>query len=74
MPVETCQYGTCLERKETNPLLVGLVDSVHGVLDSNTLHAPCGDLEPQGEVQVNFLDRRVGEVNLENVLVLDCHW
>lgn len=44
----------------TDLLLVLLVDGIHGVLDSDALHAPCGDMQAQGEVQVNLLDRWLG--------------
>lgn len=55
-------------------LLVLLVDGVHGVLDSDTLHATCDDFQAQREVQGDLLDWWVGEVDLEDVLVINCVW
>lgn len=46
----------------TNLLLVLLVDGIHGVLDGDALHAPCGDMQAQGEVKINFLDWWLGQV------------
>ena len=34
----------------TNPLLVRLVDGIHGVLDGDTLEVACGNLHSQREV------------------------
>lgn len=55
-------------------LLELLVDGVHGILDGDTLQIPGGDLQTQGEVQVNLLDWGSDEVEFEDVLVLDGVW
>lgn len=55
-------------------LLVLLVDGIQGILDGDTLQIPGGDLQAQGEVQVNLLDRWADEWELEDVLVVDCVW
>lgn len=55
-------------------LLVLLVDGIHGIFDGDTLQIPGGDLQAQGEVQVNLLDWGADEWELEDVLVLDCAW
>lgn len=44
----------------TDLLLVLLVDGIHGILDSDALHAPCGDMQAQRKVQVNLLDWWLG--------------
>lgn len=52
-------------------LLVGLVDSVHGVFNGNAFEIPCRYFHPQREVQINLLDGRVGKHGLEDSRVLD---
>lgn len=59
---------------KTDLLLVLLVDGIHGILDSDALHAPCGDMQAQREVQVNLLDWWLGQVQLENIPVFDSIW
>lgn len=47
------------------------MDGIHGVLDSDTAEVPCRHFHAQREVQVDPLDRGLGEVQLEDVLVLN---
>ena len=47
-------------------LLELLMDCIHCILDGNTLQVPCGDFEAKWEMQINLLERRVGEELLEH--------
>lgn len=58
-------------RSETDLLLELFVDGIQGILDGDTLQIPGGDLQAQGEVQVNLLDWGVDELEFEDVLVLN---
>lgn len=58
-------------RDDAYLLLVLLVDGIERVLDGDALQIPGGDLQAQGEVQVNLLDRRLDEVEFQDVLVLN---
>ena len=55
----------------TNPLLVSLVDGIHGVLDGDTLQIAGGNLHSQRKVQVNSLNRRFRQVDLEDARVIN---
>lgn len=48
--------------RTTYPLPIRLVDSVQRILDGDPFKIPRRHLEPQWEVQVDFLDWRLGEV------------
>lgn len=52
-------------------LLELLVDSVQRVLDSDSFVITSTHFQAQWEVQVNLLDRRIDEVQFENVCVFD---
>ena len=43
-----------------------LMDCIHCILDGNTLQVPCSDFEAKWEMQINLLERRVGEELLEH--------
>lgn len=58
----------------TDLLLVLLVDGIHGILDSDAFHTTRDNFKAQGEVQGDLLDGWVGEVQLEDVLVIDGVW
>lgn len=51
-----------------------LVDCVQRILYRDALHVAGRDLQAQGEVQVDLLDRGVDEVEFEDVLVFDGGW
>jgi hypothetical protein len=55
----------------THPLLECLVDGIHGILDSDALHVPCGDFQAQWKVQVNLLDWWRGQELLEDILLVN---
>ena len=42
-------------------LLELLMDCIHRIFDGNTLQVPCSDFEAKWEMQINLLERRVGE-------------
>ena len=51
-----------------------LVDSVHGILDGDAFEIAGGHLQAQREVQIDLLDGRLDEVQLEVVLVVYARW
>lgn len=59
------------EKGTTDTLLVLLVDSIHGILDSYTFQVSRRDFQAQREVEVNLLEGRVGQVNLQQLWLLD---
>lgn len=66
--------GGVSRRVYADLLLELFVDGIQGILDGDTLQIPGGDLQTQGEVQVNLLDGWGDEVEFEDVLVLDGIW
>lgn len=58
-------------RSDTDLLLVLLVNGIESILDGDTFQVSCGNFQTEREVQVNFLDRRLGQMQLENCWILD---
>lgn len=67
----TWEWPNCrLDEVKTHSLLVCLVDGIHGILDGDALEVARGDLHSQGEVEVNLLDGRFRQWDLEDARVL----